>query len=576
MDSNFSVKITADISELQARLKSVEQAMGGLRNATNTATTSLKDMESNANRGRLVAFAFGQVLRDAGFFAQDFKLGLLAISNNIPILIDQLVLLSGVSSTLGGIISLLGSALTAGLTIWAYTADSVNKTSDAYKKAMYDAESSAQGQIASFNALLSVARDTTLSYNTRQQAVQKLNAEHKELNDTLTVENVNTDQARKLTDNLSQSMLLQAKASAIATLAGKAFADNLKAQQTGLVEQAGTFTQIYATILNSLGLYTKSAEVLGETGFKNQQDSIKRTKQEYESYSKMLSDIMKQMGNMNTLFVDNSKKETKARRDSIDATKLYARQVGSVPMGLQTPILGPDVKKINIVGKFKSEFSELQRFIIDMIPTIGDLTQSLVSTLGNGFADIITTFADGLGQLISGDMSLADFGRSIIASIGKFLSQMGKQMIAFGAATIAYGVALKAIKSGNPAAMIAGGGTLIAAGAALAVIGAAISGLASGRKGGAGGESSVDVAGSFGSVRPFAAGGIVSGPTLGLMGEYPGARRNPEVVAPLDKLKSIIGSSSAPADSGTLVTRISGNDLVILMDRAKKNRQNYF
>ena len=37
----------------------------------------------------------------------------------------------------------------------------------------------------------------------------------------------------------------------------------------------------------------------------------------------------------------------------------------------------------------------------------------------------------------------------------------------------------------------------------------------------------------------FAKGGIVSSPTLGLVGEYSGARANPEVIAPLDKLKSI-------------------------------------
>ena len=39
----------------------------------------------------------------------------------------------------------------------------------------------------------------------------------------------------------------------------------------------------------------------------------------------------------------------------------------------------------------------------------------------------------------------------------------------------------------------------------------------------------------------FADGGIVSGPTMGLMGEYPGVKSNPEVIAPLDKLQSMIG-----------------------------------
>lgn len=45
---------------------------------------------------------------------------------------------------------------------------------------------------------------------------------------------------------------------------------------------------------------------------------------------------------------------------------------------------------------------------------------------------------------------------------------------------------------------------------------------------------------------PFAKGGIVSGPTFALVGEYPGASNNPEVVAPLDKLRSML----APADGG--------------------------
>ena len=42
----------------------------------------------------------------------------------------------------------------------------------------------------------------------------------------------------------------------------------------------------------------------------------------------------------------------------------------------------------------------------------------------------------------------------------------------------------------------------------------------------------------------FGDGGIVSGPTVGLMGEYPGARNNPEVIAPLDKLKGMMGTQN--------------------------------
>lgn len=42
----------------------------------------------------------------------------------------------------------------------------------------------------------------------------------------------------------------------------------------------------------------------------------------------------------------------------------------------------------------------------------------------------------------------------------------------------------------------------------------------------------------------FADGGIAYGPTVGLFGEYAGASTNPEVVAPLDRLKSLITPAS--------------------------------
>jgi hypothetical protein len=61
----------------------------------------------------------------------------------------------------------------------------------------------------------------------------------------------------------------------------------------------------------------------------------------------------------------------------------------------------------------------------------------------------------------------------------------------------------------------------------------------------------------------FANGGIVSGPTMGLIGEYPGAKSNPEVVAPLDKLKDMLGGNGG----GQFVLR--GNDLVLALNRSE-------
>lgn len=73
----------------------------------------------------------------------------------------------------------------------------------------------------------------------------------------------------------------------------------------------------------------------------------------------------------------------------------------------------------------------------------------------------------------------------------------------------------------------------------------------------------------FSNIMEFADGGIISGPTVGLMGEYSGARTNPEVVAPLDKLRSMIGG----AGGHVVVTgRLDGRDILLSSERSTIDR----
>ena len=69
---------------------------------------------------------------------------------------------------------------------------------------------------------------------------------------------------------------------------------------------------------------------------------------------------------------------------------------------------------------------------------------------------------------------------------------------------------------------------------------------------------------------PFAEGGVVSGPTMALIGEYAGASNNPEVVAPLDKLRSMI----EPSVSHVEVTgKIKGRDIVLVQEKEMNHRK---
>jgi tape measure domain-containing protein len=77
------------------------------------------------------------------------------------------------------------------------------------------------------------------------------------------------------------------------------------------------------------------------------------------------------------------------------------------------------------------------------------------------------------------------------------------------------------------------------------------------------------VEGFLNQAMAFANGGIVSGPTLGLVGEYPGARTNPEVIAPLDKLRSMMGGMGG----NVVVTgRLDGRDILLSSERSTIDR----
>jgi hypothetical protein len=69
------------------------------------------------------------------------------------------------------------------------------------------------------------------------------------------------------------------------------------------------------------------------------------------------------------------------------------------------------------------------------------------------------------------------------------------------------------------------------------------------------------IGGGFG-LPQMASGGIVSGPVIAQVGEYSGASHNPEVIAPLDKLQSMMGGQAVQVTG-----KISGRDILLTSER---------
>ena len=89
------------------------------------------------------------------------------------------------------------------------------------------------------------------------------------------------------------------------------------------------------------------------------------------------------------------------------------------------------------------------------------------------------------------------------------------------------------------------------------------------------GFKSIGGAGGIGSILKgligLQSGGLATGATLAMVGEGPGTSlSNPEVIAPLDKLKSMIGINGGGAVE--VFGTISGQDILLSSDRARNNR----
>lgn len=69
------------------------------------------------------------------------------------------------------------------------------------------------------------------------------------------------------------------------------------------------------------------------------------------------------------------------------------------------------------------------------------------------------------------------------------------------------------------------------------------------------------------AIPKFANGAIAYGPTLGLFGEYAGASTNPEVVAPLDKLQSLLDIEGKGVQGGKVKFKIKGRSLEGVLEK---------
>jgi hypothetical protein len=324
--------------------------------------------------------------------------------------------------------------------------------------------------------------------------------------------------------------------------------------------------QTFFNLLESLGDPIKFASLQA----KSLAESLLEKSKAADEAAKAQENLKNTLSNVNLPLkqadknTDNLTKRLKGLKSALDGINLDTRKgdlnyetgetaKGSTFVGTQqieTPgtfgLEIPDPNKINdflkgLISVRKESFKTAEGLqkLSEHKQRMEDLGSVIGNQLGNAFMDLGSTMVKSLG-----------LGESAIGSFaGTFL------MAALDAVAAALSVAVAGAIAG------AAQGSFLAGPLAPIVLPALI----------AGGVALIKSAFSS-DVPKFANGGIVSGPTLGLMGEYSSAKSNPEVIAPLDKLKGMIGSTGSQNINVGGEFRIQGQDLVVALQRAEKNR----
>ena len=183
---------------------------------------------------------------------------------------------------------------------------------------------------------------------------------------------------------------------------------------------------------------------------------------------------------------------------------------------------------------------EVRNYYAEIMRPVNDVTDA-VGTIGNAFSALGDVVGESAGQWLEWAGNLMTAVAQAIPQIVMLTTHYKiKGMTASEAAVAEAEAAVAGIPIVGPA---------MAAAAGVSVAASLIAAIA--------------------ALPKFAMGGIAYGPTLGLFGEYAGAASNPEVVAPLDRLPSLLGDGWAGI-GGEVDFRISADALYGVLKRKER------
>ena len=503
LGKTFSDVFLPLIESISGKIKEVVGVFNGLEDSTKKIVVVVASF----------AAALGPLLVSLGFLMTTVVPGLTAAFTGLTAVIAANplgALAVGISALVSGVV-LLNSNLSGLTDTTAQWASVNNKATESIAAEKLEIEKN-----------LLIARDDKIAKEDRLRAVNELKKQYPKYLDFLSLENINTEKTKDATRSLIDALLVKAKVQAAQEKMVEVEKKLLDLQLGQNEAIQPTLWQNAVAMLKSLGNQTqfqieRSAMMAGNYG--KEKDALESLR---ESLRKYITD--------NKKYVTDNKTSANVKKVS-EVSPLPVAPV--LPEGRKkaTDILSFDTDKqgglsqgfdLGMVEGVNVEAEQLKTGLQGIQESFVDFSEGMTETVANSTTSFLDGFGEMIGGLVTGSLTISDIGGMILQTVGSFLKKLGQAAIKVGAAAKAIHAAFT-----NPFAAIAAGVALIAAGSVFSNLGAQQS-----------------------SQRrvPLAKGGIAYGPTNALIGEYAGASSNPEVVAPLSKLRELITPVSQVID----------------------------
>lgn len=585
--TELSVEISADIKKLEKQSKKVRNELKGIGDAAEDSqkkigkfdtgssqmASTLKKTDKQAGNTNATLMEFNRVIQDAPFGIQGVSNNIQQLTGNFQNLVRRsggtLPALKSLATAFVGPAGVLFaiSAVTSALVAYGDKIFKSTSLTKEFTKASSDLVASALSEASSIRSLFDISENINLSYGVREKALKKLRDQYPEHLGNLSLEKIKSKEASEQVNKLTGSLLDQAKVRGIqATLQKKI--DSSPKLTEGLIKQQQAAKKVEAEIERLSKTYKEYINVEGTSGLGE------RTTKVFQQINKNLGGTASGIGDrLFTLVKDfeAADKELKTAEsefsDSIGDLEDILKNFTLKSLGINSVLeleevtvigdeklkqsAGETVKKLNLEEIFKLDQSKITGVFTDPIreelerlgllldqapkmvePKLSNLEQSLrdfnerakLSFDSSSLSSTIQNFSQQIGQgLGQGASFIESMGNALSSMFGGFLQRMGALLIEYGTLAVVKGKLDVAIASGGPIS-IAAGLAAIAVGSLLTAAGAALG----------------------------------SASTSGLSGDTSSSTGSSV---------STTSVSSTSSDSGTVVFKISGRNLIGVLNR---------